>query len=219
MPALLFDLDGLLIDSEPLYHGVEVRLLGEYGVTDFSILKQALGMKAEEAFALFVDQLGLKVEPTVLVDRCGDMMLLEIMENLNLMPEVKTCLGRFHGVLPMAVASASRRPLLEAALTRFDLHQYFKAIVSGDDAIHGKPNPEIFLLAASKLGINPSECVVFEDAPHGVQAAKRAGMFCVAVPNATTKGRDFSLADVVISDLGQVDQGLIERLMDQRLLT
>lgn len=217
MPALLFDLDGLLIDSEPIYHDVECRMLADYGVTDFSILKQALGMKADEAFAMFVEHLGLSVHPSVLTERCREMMLVEIATNLQMMPHAKDCLARFHGVYPMAVASASRRVLLEAALSRFDLNGFFNSTVSGDDAAHGKPDPEIFLKAAARLGFEPQNCIVFEDAPHGVQAAKRAGMFCVAVPNASTRGRDFSLADAVVEHLGQIDDAFIGRLMGQTL--
>ncbi|HBN08999.1 MAG TPA: hydrolase [Cyanobacteria bacterium UBA8530] len=200
--ALIFDMDGLLIDSEPLYQRTEKKILADYGITDFSILDEAFGMKNEEAFEMYVERLALPADPLELLDRCREQMLVLFKEELQLMPQAEACLETFHRKgYPMALASGSMRALLDTAVGRFGLEKYFSVTVSGDDVEHGKPDPEIFLLAAKKLGVKPSDCLVFEDAIHGVTAAKAAGMYCVAVPNPSVPRERFREADWIFDHL------------------
>jgi beta-phosphoglucomutase-like phosphatase (HAD superfamily) len=112
----------------------------------------------------------------------------------------------------MALASSSMRPLLEAAIGKFGIGRHFSAILSGDEVQNGKPHPEIFLKAAKLLGVEPEHCVVFEDAPHGVLAAKRAGMKCIAIPNPFTSPEKLQQADRILGHLGEVDERLVQSL-------
>jgi HAD superfamily hydrolase (TIGR01509 family) len=200
--ALIFDMDGLLIDSEPLYQKTEKKILADFGVEDFSILDEAFGMKNEEAFAMYVERLDLPADPDDLLNRCREQMLIMFEEELQLMPHALTCLEAFHRKgHPMALASGSMRVLLNAATSRFGLEKYFPVMVSGDDVQRGKPDPEIFLLAAARLGVKPGDCLVFEDAVHGVTAAKAAGMYCVAVPTPRVPRERFVEADWIFEQL------------------
>lgn len=214
--ALIFDMDGLLIDSEPLYKRVEKGILKSFGITDFSILNEAFGMKSEEAFAMYVERLNLPADPLELRERCRVGMLEMYRTELQLLPHAADCLATFHRAgHPLALASSSMRPLLEAAVGKFGIDRFFSAIISGDEVTNGKPNPEIFLKAAGMLGAEPSDCVVFEDAPHGVLAAKRAGMKCIAIPNPFTPREKLQDADRILAHLGEVDASLLDSLISE----
>ncbi len=121
------------------------------------------------------------------------------------MPGVKALLdaGKLNG-LKLAVASSSPENWVSGHLTRLELSEYFDAIVTADDVEETKPNPALFLLAAEKLGVRPNEAIVLEDSPNGVNGAKRAQMFVVAVPNSVTAGADLSAADLLLSSLDEI---------------
>jgi HAD superfamily hydrolase (TIGR01509 family) len=108
--------------------------------------------------------------------------------------------------IPLAIASSAVRPSIEAILVRLGLRDAFPLIVDGSEVTHGKPDPEAYLLTARKLGVAPAECVVLEDSHVGVIAAKRAGMFCIAVRNPRAQERqDLSEADVIVDNMADVD--------------
>lgn len=106
--------------------------------------------------------------------------------------------------LKKAVASSGLRRYIDAVLTTTGVRDRFSVIVSADDAINGKPAPDVFLAAAKKLNVAPANCLVLEDAPAGVQAAKAAGMTCFAVPNAHSQALDSSVGDRILSSLHEV---------------
>jgi HAD superfamily hydrolase (TIGR01509 family) len=108
--------------------------------------------------------------------------------------------------IPLAIASSAVRPSIEAILVRLGLRDAFPLIVDGSEVTRGKPDPEAYLLTARKLGVAPAECVVLEDSHVGVIAAKRAGMFCIAVRNPRAQERqDLSEADVIVDNMADVD--------------
>ena len=121
------------------------------------------------------------------------------------MPGVNNLLPQLHAAgFPLGVASASDRKWIFRWLTSFDLETYFQVIASGDDIARNKPAPDVYLFAANQMGVQPENCLVFEDSLTGVQAAKSAGMTVIAVPNIITKALDFSQADGVIQELEEV---------------
>jgi HAD superfamily hydrolase (TIGR01509 family) len=108
--------------------------------------------------------------------------------------------------VPLAIASSSVRASIEAILTRLGIRDAFALIVDGSEVVNGKPDPEAYLVTARKLGVNASECVVFEDSHVGVVAAKRAGMYCIAVRNPRAQTRqDLSAADVIVDSMREVN--------------
>jgi sugar-phosphatase len=115
--------------------------------------------------------------------------------------------------LRMALASSSPRRLIDATLRRLGLEGQFEVVCSGEHEPHGKPHPAVFLTTASRLGVEPQACLVFEDSLPGVIAAKAARMHCVAVPMAAQRSRpQFALADLVLPSLAAVDRSVLDRL-------
>ncbi|MFD4117356.1 HAD family hydrolase [Streptomyces niveus] len=184
-PFVVFDLDGTLVDSEPNYYEAGRRLLARHGVPDFSwehhtryigiSTRETLeGLRAEYGIGAPVDEL------LVLKDR----LYLELARaSTEVFPEMRKFVELLYAQgVPMAVASGSSRAAIEAVLGATGLDPYFTLYVSAEEVPHGKPEPDVFLEAARRLGADPADCVVLEDAAPGVLAARAAGMRCVAVP-------------------------------------
>ena len=202
--ALIFDMDGLLLDSEPLWGRVEAAYARELGVawTDEHAarcvgtgMRATVGLMAELAGRPLDLDAGIAAIVSAFVDRCGEIPLKRGAREL---------LDAMRGRLPMAVASSSARRVVEAALAPAGLLPCFDAIVTGDDVERPKPEPEIFLLAARRLGVAAERCAVFEDSVAGATAGRAAGMFVVAIPeNDTNRVRCVALADAVARDLDE----------------
>ncbi|EST19358.1 HAD family hydrolase [Streptomyces niveus] len=184
-PFVVFDLDGTLVDSEPNYYEAGRRLLARHGVPDFSwehhtryigiSTRETLeGLRAEYGIGAPVDEL------LVLKDR----LYLELARaSTEVFPEMRKFVELLYAQgVPMAVASGSSRAAIEAVLGATGLDPYVTLYVSAEEVPHGKPEPDVFLEAARRLGADPADCVVLEDAAPGVLAARAAGMRCVAVP-------------------------------------
>ncbi|MEV8401951.1 HAD family hydrolase [Streptomyces niveus] len=184
-PSVVFDLDGTLVDSEPNYYEAGRRLLARHGVPDFSwehhtryigiSTRETLeGLRAEYGIGAPVDEL------LVLKDR----LYLELARaSTEVFPEMRKFVELLYAQgVPMAVASGSSRAAIEAVLGATGLDPYVTLYVSAEEVPHGKPEPDVFLEAARRLGADPADCVVLEDAAPGVLAARAAGMRCVAVP-------------------------------------
>jgi HAD superfamily hydrolase (TIGR01509 family) len=126
-------------------------------------------------------------------------------EQVELAPGVKQLLPQLYAAgYPMAIASASDRKWIDRWMSMFELLPYFQAIASNDNVAHNKPAPDVYLFAATQLGVAPEKCLVFEDSLTGVEAAKAAGMRVVAVPSHITQNLDFSHADAVVEGLDKV---------------
>lgn len=200
--ALLLDMDGLLVDSEPLWYEVERGFCRDRGFDWTPALAAACigrGMRATltamgERFGFAIDHDRDAAEVTRrFIDRVGE---------LSLKPGAAELLDAARGRVLMALASSSPRRLIEAVVDRFDLRPRLSAIVSGEDVARPKPAPDIFLCAAAELGVEPALCAVLEDSIAGVEAGRAAGMIVVAVPEGSPEGRGFeAVADVVVRDL------------------
>lgn len=186
MLSVIWDMDGVLLDTEPIYLSVEDAIVSRYGKSIHTVLPQLLGRRAREAAAITVSELSLPLTVDAYL-RERDAVLLQRMPHCTLLPGVDAVVRhlRQHGVR-CAIATSSPQYLLDAKREGKDeFFALFDAIVCGDDVQNGKPHPDIFLKAAREIDALPSDCVVFEDAPAGLQAAKRAGMRSVALPNQT----------------------------------
>ena len=215
--ASIFDMDGLLIDSEVLWHEAELEILGDrLGVPlDTEGARTTKGMFVHEVtehwYGLYPWQGPSPAEVAVsIVDRVIDLILTKGALKPGAVGAIDLCGGRGW---PLAVASSSEYRLIDAALSHFGLREHFALIHSAEDEEYGKPHPAVYLTAASKLGAAPKRCLAWEDAPAGVLAAKAASMACIAVPEAG-EGHDpaFGLADLVVDSLEQVDDASLDEV-------
>jgi sugar-phosphatase len=210
-------MDGLLIDSEVLWHEAEVEILGDQlGVPlDRDGWRTTKGMFVHEVTEHWYGlHPWLGPSPAEVAVAIVDRVIELIVRKGSLKPgaagAIDLCAGRGW---PLAVASSSEYRLIDAALEHFGLRDRFVLVHSAEDEEYGKPHPAVFLTAASKLGAPPKRCVVWEDAPAGVVAAKAASMACIAVPEPGEGGQAaFGLADLVVDSLAEVDGASLDEV-------
>ncbi len=203
--AIIFDMDGLLIDSEPYWKIAEKEVFGQLGLNlDDDLLRQVMGFRLSEvvkhwyAYQPWEAPDFAKTEQAIL-----DCMQVHIQQNATAMPGVHVLLETLHKHhIPMAVASSSAMSLIEAVVTKLGIGHYFNLLWSAEYEPYGKPHPGIFITTAHKMQVQPVDCLVLEDSINGVIAAKAARMNCIAVPETATRNDPrFAIADVKISSL------------------
>jgi len=205
---VIFDLDGVLLDTEPLYTRAIAGVAAQYGKTyDWSIKSQCIGRGTLEAAQVIVDMLGLPLAPRALVEE-RDRTLLELLANAEAMPGAAAFTRALaaRGV-PMAIATSSEAAIFAVKSRRHRAWlDTFAAIICGDDprVARPKPAPDIFLAAAAALGAAPATCVVFEDSPYGVAGALAAGMQVVAMPDPAMDRARYAGAGVIVDGFEQV---------------
>ncbi|MGW3204779.1 HAD family hydrolase [Streptomyces sp. NPDC001135] len=183
--SVIFDLDGTLVDSEPNYYEASRRTLAEHGVPDFTWADHEtyVGISTRESVALWRERYGLRAGVDDLLDATNRRYLELARAGTRAYPEMRKFVELLadEGVA-MAVASGSSPEAMDAILAGTGLDAFLHTVVSADEVPRGKPAPDVFLEAARRLGANPADCVVLEDAAAGAAAAHAAGMRCVAIP-------------------------------------
>lgn len=164
--------------------------------------------------AYLVKRFGLPVAADALRPELYGIVNGMLSDGIPLMPGAVHALDVLGELYPLAIGTGSRTHQVEAGLARLGLRDRFAAVVGSDQVEQGKPAPDIYLKAAADLGVASKNCAVFEDQPKGIQAAKAAGMLCVAVPNKYLPRADYSQADKIIPDLGAVSLALIREVED-----
>jgi HAD superfamily hydrolase (TIGR01509 family) len=204
--AILFDFDGLVVDSEPHSIASWRAVLRERGAEiDAATLDRLLGLRLDETSRLLVERFSLTTSPAELGKAKMDYQIAHLAGNVRAMPGLKSLLDAIdRRGLRKAIASSGMRRYLEAALLAVGLAGRFRVIVSGEEVARGKPAPDVFLEGARRLGCSPAACLVLEDAPNGLQAAKAAGMRVVAIPNDRSRQLDLSAADWQMPSLAAV---------------
>ncbi|HZQ35516.1 MAG TPA: HAD family phosphatase [Dehalococcoidia bacterium] len=210
--AVVFDMDGVLLDSEPLHHETVNALLAEEGATlDLEGYLGYVGTTLEDTWGDLVQRFGLKRPFAYYRDRYDAEILRHYAERSVLLPGAAWLVAELRARgKRLAVASSSRTAWVEACLAGLGLRQQFDAVVTGDMVQHGKPDPEIYLKAAAALGVAPERCLAIEDAPKGVQSAHRAGMAVVRVDTPYTESVAIPEADARIHTLAQFDLRWLE---------
>jgi mannitol-1-/sugar-/sorbitol-6-/2-deoxyglucose-6-phosphatase len=218
--ASVFDMDGLLIDSEPLWQVAEVEILGALGVPiDPHACRLTKGMFVNEVTAYWNERFPWRGPTTdevavQVVDRVCELVVERGVLQPGVHQTIELCRRRG---LVLAIASSSEYRLIDLVLGHFDLADYFSELHSAEDEPYGKPHPGVYLGAAAKLGVDPTRCLAWEDAGAGVLAAKAARMVCVAVPEPAERPRPaFAIADAVLGSLAEVDDALYDRLVAAR---
>ncbi|HLZ71846.1 MAG TPA: HAD family phosphatase [Dehalococcoidia bacterium] len=210
--AVVFDMDGVLLDSEPLHHETVNALLAEEGATlDLESYLGYVGTTLEDTWGDLVRRFGLKRSFAYYRDRYDAEILRMYAEHSVLLPGAAWLVGELRARgKRLAVASSSRTAWVEACLAGLGLRRQFEVIVTGDMVQRGKPDPEIYRKAAAALGMAPARCLAIEDAPKGVQSAHRAGMAAIAVDTPYTEKLAIPEADARIHTLAQFDLRWLE---------
>jgi HAD superfamily hydrolase (TIGR01509 family) len=206
--AVIFDMDGLLINSEPYWKMAEKKVFGQYGL-DLSdeLLRQVMGFRLSEVVKHWYTH---KPWPNADFKATEEAILNDVTERIlahaEAMPGVYEVLEKCRlAGYKMAIASSSAMRLIEAVVNKLNIRNYFDVMWSAEFELYGKPHPGIFLSTANKLQTAPENCLVFEDAINGVLAAKAAKMYCIAVPEeATYHDLRFAIADKKIKSLIQL---------------
>jgi HAD superfamily hydrolase (TIGR01509 family) len=217
--ALVFDFDGLILDTETCTYETTAGIFAEHGVTlDLAWWHSTIGTADHPHWSeILADRLGRPVDRAALVAR-REARRLAVLDRLPPCAGVVELLddATAQGI-PTAVASSSALDWVGGHLDRLELRSRFGAVVTRDDlggaGARTKPAPDLFLLAAERLGVEPPHCVAFEDSPNGVAAARAAGMVVVAVPGPMTTGLDLSAADLVLPSLADVDLPAVRNLV------
>lgn len=192
-PAVIFDLDGTLVDSEPNYHEASRRLLASYGVDGYTWERHAdfIGISTEDTLAELRREYRIEAPVAELLDVLNRHYLELARARTEVFPRMRELVVALRAAgNPLAVASGSSPAAIEAALAGTGLDALIGVTVSAEEVARGKPEPDVFVETARRLGVAAGDCVVLEDAPPGALAAARAGMRCVAVPSVARQARD-----------------------------
>ena len=214
LEAVLFDMDGVIIDSEPLWTEAERRFLARRMLEYSPQLKTAMmGRDAREADRLLIKHYRLSEGVEEVIAERKQLVTELFKRQLQPVPNVLQLLRsvRESGI-KTGLASSSPEQLVELAVEKLGITELFDFIISGDQVAQGKPAPEIYLTAAEKIGVDPENCLVIEDAPLGIAAAKAAGMCCLAISMNVVES-ELAAADRVVRGFDKVDVQSLQELM------
>jgi len=202
--AVVFDLDGVIADTEQVWDEVREQLVRERGGRWHERAQaDMMGMSSPEWSAYMHDELGLAETPAEINDEVVRRMLARYRSGVPLLDGAVEAVERLADAFPLAVASSSNRPLIEAVLDAAGIAGRFAATVSSEEVARGKPAPDVYLEAARRLGVAPEGCAAVEDSANGLRSAHAAGMRVLALPNAHYPPAPdaLALADVVLASL------------------
>jgi HAD superfamily hydrolase (TIGR01509 family) len=211
--AVVFDMDGVLLDSEQVWDEVREELARERGGRWHErAQRDMMGMSSTEWSRYMHDVIGLQEPPEEISAEVVRRLSEGYRDGLPLLPGARAAVERLAARWPLALASSSNRPLIDLVLDVSGLARFFRATVSSEEVARGKPAPDVFLEAARRLGVAPERCGVVEDSANGILAGRAAGMLVVAIPNPHFPPGDDALAeaDVVLGSLGELGPSVFE---------
>lgn len=211
--AVVFDLDGVLLQSEEVWDTVRERYVRERGGRyDGEVQRAMMGMSAPEWSRYLHEEAGVPDDADTINRDVVERMLEAYRRELPLLPGAAEVVRRTAAEFPLALASSSNREVFETVLELAGLADCFRTTVSSEEVARGKPAPDVYLEAARRLGVAPERCAAIEDSHAGIRSAKAAGMRVVAIPNASYPPDEeaLALADVTVATLDELTPGRIE---------
>lgn len=209
--AFIFDMDGVIIDSEPIHAIAKQMACKKYNIElPLEIFPTFVGRTTIECFTEILGKNPREGVTPQLIASAKYAYYLELLEKsdkiapIHGLPELLQRLK--NKGYKIGLASSSARNMIEMVLTRFNIKDYFEIIVSGAELPKSKPDPAVYLITAEKLGVSPDECIVVEDAAAGIAAAKAAGMYCIAYDNPNSINQDLSKADIIVKNHDDIEK-------------
>jgi beta-phosphoglucomutase len=216
--AVIFDMDGVLLDSEPLHHAVLNTVLTDtdgYTVPDAEYA-DFIGTTTERMFGSLTQRHRLHLGIRDYIERYDAAILRALRQPLEPLPGVVALLDRLQAMgLPRAVASSSKRAWVDSTVRSLGLSEYFAVMISGDDVTHGKPDPAIYKLTAARLDVPAERCLAIEDAPHGVASALGAGMAVLGVRTPYTAQLTLEGVLRTVDSLAELDLDDLEAVLER----
>jgi HAD superfamily hydrolase (TIGR01509 family) len=210
--AVIFDLDGVLIDSEHVWDEIREELARERGGRWHErAQRDMMGMSSVEWSRYMHDVIGLAESPEEISDEVVRRLAAHYRDELPLIEGSREAVASLAARWPLAIASSSNKPIIDLVLELSGLGPLFRKTVSSEEVAHGKPAPDVYVEAARRLGVAPGRCAAIEDSSNGILAAGAAGMRVVAIPNRRypPAAEALSAADVVIGTLGELTPGIV----------
>ncbi len=213
---VIFDMDGVIIDSEPVYFKIDKQMFKELNI-DVSFEEHCtyVGTSSQNMWDAIIKKHGIPGHPGELMRKEYNLYMDHLVNANDLQPidgVMELINGLHENNLKLILASSSRMEIIDIILQKFKLSDLFIAKVSGSELAHSKPHPEIFLRSAQLAGSEPKECIVIEDSKNGVAAAKAAGMKCIGFLNPSSGDQNLRDADVVIQSFKELNADLVKNL-------
>jgi mannitol-1-/sugar-/sorbitol-6-/2-deoxyglucose-6-phosphatase len=217
--AVIFDMDGVIIDSEPLWQAAEKTVFATIDITlTTAMCRQTIGLRTDEVIRYWFDRQPWESKS---LDQVESELLAEV-ETLILaqgesMAGLSAMLDQIQASdLRLAIASSSPKKLIQSVMTKLTIGDYFESFYSGFDVPNGKPDPAVYFAAATGLGLAPENCLAIEDSLAGIRSAKAAGMKVIAVPEpASYDNEKFNIADLKVRSLVELDLDMIRSTLNQ----
>jgi HAD superfamily hydrolase (TIGR01509 family) len=217
MEAVIFDMDGVLIDSEPLHFEVDQLVLRKLNIQEGkSYLERFVGYTNPAMWQIIKEEFSIENTIEELIDLQMTVKLSHLEQsNYEAIEGIKELLKELQSYnVPIAIASSSPRIFIEAVIKKIQIVEYFQDWISGEEVPKSKPEPDVFLKAAELLNVNPERCMVIEDSKSGTIAAKSAGMKCIGYKNVNSGNQDLSKADLVVDRISEISYKRMKELFD-----
>jgi HAD superfamily hydrolase (TIGR01509 family) len=211
--AVVFDMDGVLIDSEQAWADAREELAREHGgVWPAGTQERMMGMSSSEWSRFMRDELGVQMEPQEISDAVVVRLERRFRKSLPLLPHARETVERLAAKVPLAVASSANRPVIDFVLELAGLADAFSATVSSEEVPRGKPSPDVYFEAARRLGADAARCAAVEDSTNGIRAAHAAGMRVIAVPRPDypPSADALALSAVVLDSLAKLTPRVVQ---------
>lgn len=207
MKAVIFDMDGVIIDSEPIHFEVDMQTMKDLGCNiSAEELEKYVGTTNEYIFTHIKKNYKIRESVEEIINYRSEMAKNKVIQaNLEPIEGIRELLNDLkNNNIPVAIASSSPRDFIDVVVSKFNLQDYFEYIVSGEEVENGKPAPDVYIETAKRLGISPWNCTVIEDSKNGVLAAKAAEMKCIAFQNINSGNQDLSKADIIVNSITEI---------------